>query len=69
MLADEFPEYGIRGPLTLGGASATIHLLDGPTALEPPGADIPDRIPVAVRAPLVADLVVEEPAEWVDQER
>ena len=27
MLADEFPEYGIRGPLTLGGPSATIHLL------------------------------------------
>ena len=26
MLADEFPEYGIRGPLTLGGTSATIHL-------------------------------------------
>ena len=27
MLADEFPEYSIRGPLTLGGPSATIHLL------------------------------------------
>ncbi len=27
MLADEFPEMGIRGPLALGGASATIHLL------------------------------------------
>ena len=26
MLADEFPEYGIRGPLTLGGVSATMHL-------------------------------------------
>ena len=26
MLAEEFPEYGILGPLTLGGASATIHL-------------------------------------------
>ncbi len=26
MLADEFPEYGVRGPLTLGGASATIYL-------------------------------------------
>ena len=26
MLADEFPEYGIRGPLSIGGASVTIHL-------------------------------------------
>ena len=26
MLADEFPEYGVRGPLTLGGPSATIYL-------------------------------------------
>ena len=25
-LADEFPEYGIRGPRTLGGTSATIYL-------------------------------------------
>ncbi len=27
MLADEFPEYNIRGPQTLGGPSATIHVL------------------------------------------
>jgi uncharacterized glyoxalase superfamily protein PhnB len=26
MLADEFPEYGIRGPKSLGGTSVTIHL-------------------------------------------
>ena len=26
MLAEEFPEYGIVGPLTLGGTSVTIHL-------------------------------------------
>jgi uncharacterized glyoxalase superfamily protein PhnB len=26
MLSDEFPECGIRGPLTLGGTSVTIHL-------------------------------------------
>jgi PhnB protein len=26
MLADEFPEYGIRGPQTIGGTSITIHL-------------------------------------------
>jgi uncharacterized glyoxalase superfamily protein PhnB len=26
MLADEFPEYGLRGPLALGGSSVTIHL-------------------------------------------
>lgn len=26
MLADEFPEYGIQGPLAIGGASVTIHL-------------------------------------------
>lgn len=26
MLADEFPEYQIRGPLALGGTSVTIHL-------------------------------------------
>jgi uncharacterized glyoxalase superfamily protein PhnB len=26
MLADEFPEYGIKGPATLGGAGVTIHL-------------------------------------------
>ena len=26
MLAEEFPEYGILGPLTLGGTSVTIHL-------------------------------------------
>ena len=26
MLADEFPEYDVRGPLTLGGPSATIYL-------------------------------------------
>ena len=26
MLADEFPEYGIRGPETIGGTSVTIHL-------------------------------------------
>jgi PhnB protein len=26
MLADEFPEYGIRSPKTVGGASVTIHL-------------------------------------------
>ena len=27
MLAEEFPEYGILGPLTLGGTSVTMHLL------------------------------------------
>ncbi len=26
MLADEFPEYGIRSPLTVGGTGTTIHL-------------------------------------------
>jgi len=26
MLSDEFPEYGIRGPLAIGGTSVTIHL-------------------------------------------
>jgi uncharacterized glyoxalase superfamily protein PhnB len=26
MLADEFPEYGIKGPATLGGSGVTIHL-------------------------------------------
>ena len=26
MLADEFPEYGFRGPLALGGTAVTIHL-------------------------------------------
>ena len=26
MLADEFPEYGIVGPETIGGSSVTIHL-------------------------------------------
>jgi uncharacterized glyoxalase superfamily protein PhnB len=26
MLADEFPEYGIRGPQTIGETSITIHL-------------------------------------------
>ena len=26
MLADEFPEYGIKGPGTIGGTSVTIHL-------------------------------------------
>lgn len=26
MLADEFPEYGINGPHTLGGTAVTIHL-------------------------------------------
>lgn len=26
MLSDEFPEYGIRGPETLGGVAATVHL-------------------------------------------
>ena len=26
MLADEFPEYGIRGPQAIGGTSITIHL-------------------------------------------
>lgn len=26
MIADEFPEYGIRGPKSLGGTSVTIHL-------------------------------------------
>ena len=26
MLADEFPEFGFNGPLTLGGTSVTIHL-------------------------------------------
>ncbi len=26
MLAEEFPEYGILGPLTLGGTSVTMHL-------------------------------------------
>lgn len=26
MLADEFPEYGIRSPKTVGGSSVTIHL-------------------------------------------
>jgi uncharacterized glyoxalase superfamily protein PhnB len=26
MLADEFPEYGIRGPDTIGGTAVTIHL-------------------------------------------
>jgi uncharacterized glyoxalase superfamily protein PhnB len=26
MLSDEFPEYGIHGPHTLGGTSLTIHL-------------------------------------------
>lgn len=26
MLSDEFPEYGIRGPLSMGGTSVSIHL-------------------------------------------
>lgn len=26
MLADEFPEYGIRGPRAIGGTGTTIHL-------------------------------------------
>jgi uncharacterized glyoxalase superfamily protein PhnB len=26
MLADEFPEYGIRSPLSIGGTSVSIHL-------------------------------------------
>lgn len=26
MLADEFPEYGIRGPQAIGGTTVTIHL-------------------------------------------
>jgi PhnB protein len=26
MLADEYPEYGIKGPNTLGGSGVTIHL-------------------------------------------
>jgi uncharacterized glyoxalase superfamily protein PhnB len=26
MLADEFPEYGITGPETIGGSAVTIHL-------------------------------------------
>ncbi len=26
MLADEFPEYGIRGPLAIGGSAVQIHL-------------------------------------------
>lgn len=26
MLADEFPEYGIHGPRTIGGTGTTIHL-------------------------------------------
>jgi PhnB protein len=26
MLSDEYPEYGIRGPLSLGGTSFSIHL-------------------------------------------
>jgi len=26
MLADEFPEYGVRGPQAIGGTSITIHL-------------------------------------------
>jgi|SRR5436853_6589212 len=26
MLADEFPEYGIKGPHTIGGTAVTIHL-------------------------------------------
>jgi PhnB protein len=26
MLADEFPEYGIKGPHTIGGTSVTIHI-------------------------------------------
>jgi PhnB protein len=27
MLADEFPEFGVRGPLAIGGTSVTIHLV------------------------------------------
>ena len=26
MLADEFPEYGIKGPHTIGGTAVTIHI-------------------------------------------
>lgn len=26
LLSDEFPEYGIRGPLSMGGTSVSIHL-------------------------------------------
>ncbi len=26
MLSDEFPEYGVRGPKTIGGTSVTLHL-------------------------------------------
>ena len=26
MLSDEYPEYGIRGPQTIGGTSVTLHL-------------------------------------------
>jgi PhnB protein len=27
MLSDEYPEYGIRGPLAIGGTAVTIHIL------------------------------------------
>ena len=39
--------------------------LDRPSALEPLGLDLPDRVPVPVRSSLVVDLVVSQRAESV----
>lgn len=57
MLADEFPECDIRGPETIGGASATVHL------------HVDDADALIASAAAAGAKVVQEPQDWFYGER
>ena len=74
MLADEFPELGLLGPLARGGVSTTLHLevpdvdatvaraVDAGAALERPAADAPYGRTAVVRDPAGHRWMLQSPA-------
>lgn len=74
MLADEFPELGLLGPLARGGVSTTLHLevpdvdavvaraVDAGAALERPAADAPHGRTAVVNDPAGHRWMLQSPA-------
>lgn len=57
MLADEYPEYGLRGPLAFGGSGTTLHL------------HVDDVDSLAVRAREAGATILREPTDQGHGER
>lgn len=57
MIADEFPECDIQGPITIGGSSVTIHL------------HVDDADEVIRRAAEAGATITQEPQDWFYGER